>query len=698
MSKNKEKKHRPEWALHPETKNSIFGIVILAITAITLLSFWNLAGSIGYYWNQILEKGFGFGKWIFPTALTLTALGFIKSYKPNIYKTAILGGIVFLISLLGILQITKDNGYAGGYIGYAIAVPFEKALSFGASIIIFISLFFVSIFTIFNISIKQIYKFLLNLIKREKNPNEQIFAEDLFKNENNFRFKIKKLDTDKKEIEEEKPEEEIINIKSQKKEEPSIQINKNLKTNYQLPPLGLLEEDKGESYGGDIKANANIIKRTLANFNINVEMAEINVGPTVTQYTFRPATGVKLSKITALQNDLSLALAAHPIRIEAPIPGRSLVGIEVPNRKTSLVRLRNLIEEMYQMNFSYQLNLAIGRDAAGNSIFASLEKMPHLLIAGATGTEKSICIHTIINTLIYQYSPTNLRFILIDPKRVELTIYNDLPHLLTPVIIDHDKAINVFRWAVSEMERRYKILSESKHRDINSYNAGNKNDIMPFIVLIVDELADLMAAYGKEIESAIVRLAQMARATGIHLIISTQRPSVEVITGLIKANITSRIAFQVASQIDSRTILDTSGAEKLLGNGDMLFLAGDVSKPKRIQAPYISDKEIKKIIDFFKQNYNEPDYEEEITNPQNKSISEISFDNYSADDPLYEEAREVVIQAGKASASLLQRRLRIGYARAARLLDIMESKGLIGPADGAKPREVYIDKSETEED
>ncbi len=697
MSK-KDKKHRPEWALHPETKNSIIGIAILTIMAITLLSFGGFAGSVGYYWNQILEKGFGFGKWIFPTALILSALGFIRSYKPNIYKAAILGGIIFLISLLGILQLNNGSSAGigtGGYIGYAIAMPFEKSLGFWASIIIFISLFFASIFTIFNISLKQIYRFLLRLIKKEENPNEQIFAEDLFKNEGNAKFKMKKLDNEKEEYDEKEKIEEL-NIKTQKKEEPSIQINKNLQAHYQLPPLALLEEDKGESYGGDIKANANIIKRTLANFNINVEMAEINVGPTVTQYTFRPATGVKLSKITALQNDLSLALAAHPIRIEAPIPGRSLVGIEVPNRKTSLVRLRNLVEEMYQMNFNHQLNLAVGRDAAGNSVFASLEKMPHLLIAGATGTGKSICIHTIISSLVYQYSPINLRFILIDPKRVELAVYNDLPHLLTPVIIDHDKAINVFRWAVSEMERRYRVLSESKSRDINSYNAGSKENIMPFIVLIVDELADLMAAYGKEIEGAIVRLAQMARATGIHLIISTQRPSVEVITGLIKANITSRVAFQVASQVDSRTILDMSGSEKLLGNGDMLFLAGDISKPKRIQAPYINDKEVKKIIDFFKQNYNEPDYEEGITNPQNKSISESSFNDYDADDPLYEEAREVVINAGKASSSLLQRRLRIGYARAARLLDIMESKGLVGPADGAKPRDIYINKREEE--
>ncbi len=696
MGKNKEKKQRAEWTLHPETKNSIIGFFVLTVTIILLLSFWNIAGSFGFYLNQFLIKTFGLGKWIIPLALLLISISFFRSYKPNIYKAALAGGIVFLFSILGILQIIKDNQYyAGGYIGYTLTLPFEKFLGFWATAVIFISAFFISIFTIFNISVKQIYQAIINLFK--KKDEEIIYAEDLYKSNNKSKFKLDKVSDEIKpeEIQERMALEE--KNKKPKIEEISIQFNKNLKIPYQSPPLDFLESDNNQWSGGDVKTNANIIKRALANFGIEVEMAEINIGPTVTQYTFRPATGVKLSKITALHNDLALALAAHPIRIEAPIPGRSLVGIEVPNRQPALVRLKNLIEEMYEMHFSHHLNLVLGRDAAGNPVFASLAKMPHLLIAGATGTGKSIYIHDLIITLIYQYSPENLRFILIDPKRVELAVYNDLPHLLTPVIVDTDKSINALRWAVTEMERRYKLFSEAGCRDIGFYNAKFKEDSLPFIIIIIDELADLMAAFGRELESAIVRLAQMARATGIHLVISTQRPSVEVITGLIKANITSRIAFQVASQVDSRTILDMSGAEKLLGNGDMLFLAGDVSKPKRIQAPYISDKEIKKIVEFFKKHYEEPEFNEDITNIQQPLQKNLDFES-SEEDPLYEEAKEVVIQAGKASASLLQRRLRIGYARAARLLDIMEAKGLIGPADGAKPREVYIDKNNNNED
>ncbi len=696
MGKNKEKKQRAEWTLHPETKNSIIGFFVLTVTIILLLSFWNIAGSFGFYLNQFLIKTFGLGKWIIPLALLLISISFFRSYKPNIYKAALAGGIVFLFSILGILQIIKDNQYyAGGYIGYTLTLPFEKFLGFWATAVIFISAFFISIFTIFNISVKQIYQAIINLFK--KKDEEIIYAEDLYKSNNKSKFKLDKVSDEIKpeEIQERMALEE--KNKKPKIEEISIQFNKNLKIPYQSPPLDFLESDNNQWSGGDVKTNANIIKRALANFGIEVEMAEINIGPTVTQYTFRPATGVKLSKITALHNDLALALAAHPIRIEAPIPGRSLVGIEVPNRQPALVRLKNLIEEMYEMHFSHHLNLVLGRDAAGNPVFASLAKMPHLLIAGATGTGKSIYIHDLIITLIYQYSPENLRFILIDPKRVELAVYNDLPHLLTPVIVDADKSINALRWAVTEMERRYKLFSEAGCRDIGFYNAKFKEDSLPFIIIIIDELADLMAAFGRELESAIVRLAQMARATGIHLVISTQRPSVEVITGLIKANITSRIAFQVASQVDSRTILDMSGAEKLLGNGDMLFLAGDVSKPKRIQAPYISDKEIKKIVEFFKKHYEEPEFNEDITNIQQPLQKNLDFES-SEEDPLYEEAKEVVIQAGKASASLLQRRLRIGYARAARLLDIMEAKGLIGPADGAKPREVYIDKNNNNED
>ncbi|PJE57968.1 MAG: cell division protein FtsK, partial [Candidatus Portnoybacteria bacterium CG10_big_fil_rev_8_21_14_0_10_36_7] len=455
----------------------------------------------------------------------------------------------------------------------------------------------------------------------------------------------------------------------------------------------ILESDKGEPSSGDIQANATIIKRTLANFSIEVEMAEVNVGPTVTQYTLRPAQGIKLTKITGLANDLALSLAAHPIRIEAPIPGRSLVGIEIPNKTATKVRMRNLLASPLLQEKNSNLCLALGRDVAGIPIFPDLAKMPHLLIAGATGTGKTICLNALITSLLYQNTPENLRFILIDPKRVEFTPYMGIPHLLTPVILNPEKAVNALRWAVGEMERRFDVLSGLGARDITSYNnklkAKSDEDLMPFIVIVIDELADLMSTFGREMEAAIVRIAQMARAVGIHLVLATQRPSVEVITGLIKANITTRIAFQVASQIDSRTILDSAGAEKLLGNGDLLLLSAESSKPRRVQGVFISEKEVKSTTDYLK-DAGEVSYQEEIIQPkQSQTDSEIAGEN-SGDDELYGEARRTVIEAGKASASLLQRRLRVGYARAARLLDILESNGIIGPSDGAKPRDILI--------
>lgn len=474
---------------------------------------------------------------------------------------------------------------------------------------------------------------------------------------------------------------------------------------WTLPPLELLHADTDQPGSGDINAHVNIIKRTLSNFNIDVEMGEVSIGPTVTQYTLRPAVGVKLSKITALKSDLSLALAAHPIRVEAPIPGRSLVGIEVPNKKFALVGMRDMIESEEFQKTNYILPFALGRDVAGFPIYANLAKMPHLLVAGATGTGKSVCINSIIVSLLYRHSPDVLKFIFIDPKRVELPAYNGIPHLITPTIVEAKKAINALRWTVREMEKRYETLSESGTRDIFSYNAKQalrkEGTIMPFIIVVIDELADLMASHGRDMEGAIVRLAQMARAVGIHLIVTTQRPSVEVITGLIKANITSRIAFQVASGVDSRTILDMIGAEDLLGRGDMLFQAGDVAKLRRIQGTFVSEKEIKDVVKFIKMQAEQLEEErEEEGEEKEKSGFQIepetiltgvksSTGEEDMGDELYYEAKKLVLMAGKASASLLQRRLKVGYARAARLLDILEEHGVVSPGEGAKPREVY---------
>ncbi|MBU4298548.1 DUF87 domain-containing protein, partial [Patescibacteria group bacterium] len=455
------------------------------------------------------------------------------------------------------------------------------------------------------------------------------------------------------------------------------------------------------------------IKKTLQNFDIPVEMCEVNIGPTVTQYTLKPAEGIKLSKITSLSNDLSLSLASHPIRIEAPIPGRSLVGVEIPNKLRAKVRLRDLISNQQFQKAASDLTLVLGKDVSGIPVYADLSKMPHLLVAGSTGAGKTIFLNSLILSLLYRPpsglnpfggGPEILRLILVDPKRVEFPIYNGLPHLLCPVICDSQRAVNVLKWLISEMERRFDFLSRVQARDILSYNnliLEKDEEPLPYIVLIIDELADLMAARGKEVEVNIVRIAQMARAVGIHLVVATQRPSVEVITGLIKANITSRISFQVASQIDSRTILDMAGSEKLLGLGDFLFISAEVAKPKRIQAAYTSDKEVKKVVEYIKskiKNQKSKISDEILTEGFNlpEAIGSSSFQNLE-EDPLYEDAKKLVIEARKASASLLQRRLRLGYARAARLIDTLEERGVVGPADGAKPREILLKNQEENE-
>ena len=451
-------------------------------------------------------------------------------------------------------------------------------------------------------------------------------------------------------------------------------------------PINLLEKRTGRPNSGDIARNKDIIERTFEQFGIDVEMGAVQVGPTVTQFTLRPSEGVKISRIVSLQNDLALALAAHPIRIEAPIPGQSLVGIEVPNQSVALVNIRDIIESTEFKKRKTNLSVVLGKDVAGKNWVSELDKMPHLLVAGATGSGKSVCLNTIIVSLLYQNGPDDLKFIMVDPKRVELPIYQGIPHLLVPPITKVEETVNALKWTIREMERRLDLLSKFGARDIKSYNKRSKKK-MPYIVIVIDELADVMAASSHEVESSIIRIAQMARAAGIHLIIATQRPSVDVITGLIKANFPARIAFAVASSTDSRTILDSIGAEKLLGRGDMLFSNAELSKPKRIQGAYIADVEIKKVVSHLKIE-EEPDYNYIITEKERSGGSIFDSDD---SDELLEDAIEVVLQAEKASTSLLQRRLKIGYSRAARIMDMLEEQGIIGPPSGSKPREILID-------
>lgn len=492
---------------------------------------------------------------------------------------------------------------------------------------------------------------------------------------------------------------------------PALSIP-NIDAEYEAPPLSLLGEDKGKPGVGDIKANANIIKRTFQNFGISVEMDEVSVGPTVTRYAIKPAEGVRLQKIVTLQQNLELALAAHPVRIEAPIPGKSLVGIEVPNASKATVGLGGVIGAPEWSASKKPLLAAIGRDITGTPHYVNIAKMPHGLIAGATGSGKSVAIHAVITSLLYRNGPNQMRFIMVDPKRVELTLYNGIPHLLTPVITDPKKCILALKWAAKEMERRYGILEECQVRDIDSYHssileparkrkAKELPEAMPYIVIVIDELADIMQTYPRELEASIVRLAQMSRAVGIHLILSTQRPSVNVITGLIKANVPTRMALQVASQIDSRTILDGAGAELLLGAGDMLYLSADMQKPVRLQTAYISEQEVKKVAQFIKSHNAGSLGSLDLgagtggtgVHESNDAMM-LASDDEDVDDDLYAQAKDAVEEAGRASTSYLQRKLRIGYSRAARLMDLLEEKGVIGPADGSRPREILAQSGE----
>ncbi len=689
-NKNKARFEDNEPSLHPDVKRTIGGIIVFLAAVLLILSYFSKAGVLGRYIYGFLDYAIGAGFFVLIILLFASSYLFFLSEQKKIYKSVVFGALIILASLLGILHFLSPQQKYGGLVGSIAAYPLDKLVGFWAGVIILIGFTVIGFVVLFGLTAARIFgkKDILPEIApgpalpMEK-PQEALPA---------VKEAVKPPQTQPgagskpKEIAEKPVMTAAILAKA-----------KRAKATYELPPLDLLEKGGGTPTSGDIKAYSTIIKRTLENFGIPVEMGEINIGPTVTQYTLKPAEGVKLSKITSLHNDLALALAAHPIRIEAPIPGRSLVGIEIPNRVVALVRLRTLLETEQFKNAPSLLSFPLGFDVAGNPVFTDLSRLPHLLIAGATGTGKSVGIHAIITSLLFHNYPTTLKFLIIDPKRVELSVYEDIPHLISPVVVEPMQAVNALRWATKEMDRRYKLLSSHKTRDIISYNnkiAGDeKEEFLPYLVIVVDELADLMSMYGREVEGSIVRLAQMARAVGIHVIISTQRPSVEVITGLIKANVTTRIAFQVASHVDSRTILDTAGAEKLLGNGDMLFVSAESAKPRRIQACYISEKEVKRVVDYLQGVGWETEGEEapDFSQAQQSNLP-LAGDGsgFEGDDPMYNEAKRVVIEAQKASASLLQRRLKLGYARAARMLDMLEQDGVIGPGEGAKPRQVFL--------
>ncbi|MFA5996109.1 MAG: DNA translocase FtsK [Candidatus Paceibacterota bacterium] len=690
-------------------------IALLASGVLFALSIFGAAGPVGSAVFTTSYAIVGIGSFLLPIALIVVGL-YAGFGRPTIEPLTASGTLLIAASVLafaGLFPGADFGGEAGAWFGAMLSGFF----GFWGAFVLLIAAIAVGIAVVSDIEalimlMSENVLVLWERLKTARTGGERDLEED---EEFNDVVGVPESDEEENEEEDEDPDqipehEPVINVFNRAGAATGSGIA-NFDAEYEAPPLSILGADKGKPGVGDIKANANIIKRTFQNFGINLEMDEVSVGPTVTRYAVKPAEGVRLSKIVSLANNLELALAAHPVRIEAPIPGKSLVGIEVPNSVKAMVGLGGLLGTPEWSDSTKPLLAALGRDITGTPHYINIAKMPHGLVAGATGSGKSVAIHALITSLLYRNGPNQLRFIMIDPKRVELTLYNGIPHLLTPVITDPKKAIFSLKWAAKEMERRYNILESNHVRDIDSYHSsifepakkkGGEDipEALPYIAIFIDELADIMQSYPRELEASIVRLAQMSRAVGIHLILSTQRPSVNVITGLIKANVPTRMALQVASQIDSRTILDGSGAETLLGAGDMLYLSSDMQKPVRIQTAYISENEVKKVVSYIK-SHNAGDLSSidfggpGTTGVQSMEPNDViglvngSFDDdEDIDDDLYEDAKQAVEEAGRASTSYLQRKLKIGYSRAARLMDVLESKGVIGAADGSKPREI----------
>jgi len=702
------KYQQKDYILSNWAKRWIKAILMFLLAIISVMSFpyFNMAGKAGNWFYLMSNFLIGRALYFIPLLLFVAGLIFLKTRKKGKNLAMFLAVITCLVGVSGILAVKDyrlircnwlcENNNIGNRLAQLLVGYFGSSVGY----IVFSAVILIGTFIFLQFIWAE-----MQAEKEKKKEEKSILSK---KEEENI--KVKGVLPERQERQQ--PTNSKISLFKKGRDEGAEKVKlkrtdeSKSKSNYVLPPLDLLSKSETPPTPGNIKENSMIIKNTLENFGIPVEMAEVNVGPTVTQYAFKPAEGVKLSKITTLSNNLALALAAHPIRIEAPIPGKSLVGIEVPNKVRSVVTLRNLISQANFQNSASPTLIALGRNVSGSPIYTDIADGPHVLVAGATGTGKTIFLNSLILSLLYKYTPENLRLIMVDPKRVEFQHYNDIPHLLCPVIYDATKTINALQWLIREMERRFEVFSEVPARNIGSYNS-NKTVIangaqIPYIVFVVDELADLMAAKGKELEMGIVRLAQMARATGIHLVLATQRPSVEVITGLIKANVPTRITFQVSSQIDSRTVIDTSGAEKLLGAGDMLFSSAKSAKLSRIQGPYVSEKEVKRVADFVvdqKKEFEDPqtvlsqNLQNALSAPDPKEAKE-SGEFFGDDDPLFNEVKQIVLETKKASASFLQRRLRIGYSRAARLIDMLEDQGIVGPADGAKPREVYADRGD----
>ncbi len=718
MKTKRKKRTKKKQLKNNRFNKDIIGIIVVGIAIISGIGlFTNKVGIVGSLIRSFTFSTMGFGGYFFPLLLLSLGISIIlDKFNKEEIKPILIIAIIFIIFIifldsknasidgfsnrikasLSLAAFNKGGGLVGSFLGYFFYKLFGVV---GGYIILFFTTL-ILLLSLFNIKLKDVYEkismsiknYKNNLDKSRKNKRKEEKLDQVLEKENTSKNKeIQIQDYNENDAK------ENLKLKSKsndsEKEELINQVENNSEI-YVIPPLDLLLSPEKKEFKDkkEILKNADIIEETMKNFGISSEVTKINRGPTITCYELSPSPGIKLSKIVSLSDNISLSLASSDIRIEAPIPGKSAVGIEVPNKTKDNVMLKEILTSEDYKSIDSNTPIALGKDVSGNSVVSSIDKMPHLLIAGATGSGKSVCINTIIMSIIYKSSPDDVKLLLIDPKVVELSIYNKIPHLLIPVVTDPKKASFALNWAVEEMEKRYNIFAENNVRDITSYNEkvkSNKIEKMSSIVIIIDELSDLMMVAAQEVEEYICRLAQMARAAGIYLIVATQRPSVDVITGTIKANIPSRISFAVSSQIDSRTILDMGGAEKLLGKGDMLFYPSFFSKPLRIQGAFISDNEVESIVDFLSNNHDKSYNEEVLQMLENSSNIKI-LDS----DELLPEAINLVLEEGQASISLLQRKLRIGYARAARIVDEMEEQGVVGGYEGSKPRKVLISKGD----
>lgn len=675
--------------IHLEKKAvlSVIGIAVLVFSILTLISVFTNQGLLLTLKENVMNY-FGMGILLIPFLLAIAALHMLsfkfKFHKPNVYA----GLVIAILSTISMFAPFSDD--LSGIIGQAIWTTFEPLLTPVGAFVVLLFTLIASLVIATNTSPQQVIAALALAYKKITNVLKSI--KDFLPLPKKPTFITRSAQTSVA-----KPS--LRSLEASAAPDNPAGLTQTPVVNqpgqnriWQYPPLSLLNDAKGTANRGNLKQNASVIERTLDSFGITAKVVEVNLGPTVTQYALEIPSGTRLAKILTLQNDLALALATPTgnVRIEAPIPGKSLVGIEIPNISPEMVSLKSMLSTDSMRSNKSKLAIGLGMDVSGNPVITDITKMPHVLIAGTTGSGKSVLMNTLISTMLFRASPQEVKLILVDPKRVELTDYNDIPHLLTPVIVEPDKILSALKWATAEMDRRYKIFHEAQVRNIANYNELSGFQALPYIVIVIDELQNLMEFAPVEVEDCIVRLAAMARATGIHLVLATQRPSVDVITGIIKANIPCRIAFNVSSMIDSRVILDQPGAEKLLGKGDMLFVPPDASKPMRIQGVYVSDTELRNLISFLKRSGIAPEYTEEVIQMPVGKMKAGSSGGSGSDDELFEEAVRTICQYDRASASLLQRRLRIGYARAARLLDELEGEGIVGPGEGSKPRDVLV--------